>query len=305
LRTEKRLTVMILLGLLTSIILSVGAIRDFSGGELALAGKRITGVLGNLFENPNDLALYLVTFFPILIGLALGTRNPFSKVLYLVSAILLLGGTVVTFSRGGFIGLLFVTGTLVWRLGKKNRFLIGVVAVILLTCFLALAPGAYRERITSTDASSESRTGELKRSIFLTLRHPLFGVGLDNFVLYSNTAHATHNAYTQVASEVGLPAAVVYVLFLVAAVKRVRKVPDPHDLESKEKWFGYLAIGLHASLIGYMVTSFFASVAFLWYVYYLAAYVIAIDRLNENSYRLDGPKYLSNVTLAESHESSI
>ena len=36
------------------------------------------------------------------------------------------------------------------------------------------------------------------------------------------------------------------------------------------------SIGLQASLVGYMVSSFFASVAYLWYVYYLVAYSIAL-----------------------------
>ncbi|HEY6119602.1 MAG TPA: hypothetical protein VIV66_06575, partial [Pyrinomonadaceae bacterium] len=43
--------------------------------------------------------------------------------------------------------------------------------------------------------------------------------------------------------------------------------------------FHYLAIGLEASLIGYMVSSFFASVAFLWYVYYLIGYSVCLRRL--------------------------
>jgi len=41
----------------------------------------------------------------------------------------------------------------------------------------------------------------------------------------------------------------------------------------------YLAIGLQASLVGYMVASFFAAVAYQWYVYYLVAYAIALRRI--------------------------
>jgi len=40
-------------------------------------------------------------------------------------------------------------------------------------------------------------------------------------------------------------------------------------------------VGLEASLIGYMVSSFFASVAFLWYAYYLVAYAICLRRLHD------------------------
>ncbi len=43
--------------------------------------------------------------------------------------------------------------------------------------------------------------------------------------------------------------------------------------------FYYLAIGLQASLVGYMVASFFAAVAYQWYIYYLVGYAIALRRI--------------------------
>jgi O-antigen ligase len=283
-RTEKRLKALLLLILVVTVILSVAAINDYRAGYLALGGKRIQGIIGGLFDNPNDLALHLVTFFPIVVGLAIGSRYLAAKLIYAAVAVTVLGGVVVTFSRGGFLGLIFVVGTLVWKLGKRNRTLVGIVAISLVVLFLVLAPGAYRERLSTTsDESGVARTGELKRSIYLALRHPVFGVGMDNFVLFSDTEHATHNAYTQVASEAGLTAGVVYVLFLIAALKRLRRMPDPRDVERKKRLLPYLAIGLQASLIGYMVASFFASVAYLWYVYYLVGYAICVSRLCETS----------------------
>lgn len=282
LRSEGRLRKLLFLILIASVTLSVLAINDYRAGNFELAGRRIAGAIGGIFENPNDLALHLVTFFPIVIALALAAKNPFSKLIYLLAALSMLGGTVVTFSRGGFLGLMFVIGTLFWKLMTKNRVLVLVITAVMMVGFLGLAGGAYRERIATTrDDSAEARTGELKRSIYVTLRNPLVGVGMDNFVIFSNTAHATHNAYTQVSSEMGIPAAVVYVLFLIAALKRMKLVPHPRAMASEDKSLGYLAIGVQAGLVGYVVSSFFASVAYLWYVYYLAAYGICIWRIWE------------------------
>ncbi|HET6670629.1 MAG TPA: O-antigen ligase family protein, partial [Pyrinomonadaceae bacterium] len=283
-RTEKRLKALLLLILVATVILSVAAVNDYRMGNLALGGQRIEGAIGSLFDNPNDLALHLVTFFPIVIGLALGSRYFAAKTIYLLVAVCILGGTVVTFSRAGFLGLIFVFGTLAWKLGPKNRFLVGVIAVVLITLFLILAPGAYRQRVTTTgDESAQARTGELKRSIFLAIRNPVFGVGMGNFVLFSDKEHATHNAYTQVASEIGLPATIVYVLFLLAAFQRVRRMPSPYEVEKRKRAVPYLAVGLQASLVGYMVVSFFASVAYLWYVYYLVGYAVCLSRLYYDS----------------------
>jgi probable O-glycosylation ligase (exosortase A-associated) len=284
LRTRKRLNAIFVLITFASCILSVAAVHDYISGNIAIGGDRINGAIGGLFENPNDLALHFVTFLPIVIGLGLGARSVIIRIVLMAVVVSLLVGTVATLSRGGFIGLIFVVGTLAWRLAGRNRVLVGGAAVLFMILFLFLAPGAYRERIATTaDASATARTGELKRSVYIALRHPVFGVGMDNFILFSNTEHATHNAYTQVASEIGFPAAVIYVLFLIASLKRIRRIPNPRDVDKKERKLAYLAVGLEASLVGYMVTSFFASVAYLWYVYYLAAYVICIGRMYQVS----------------------
>jgi hypothetical protein len=44
-------------------------------------------------------------------------------------------------------------------------------------------------------------------------------------------------------------------------------------------WIYYLAIGVQASLIGYMISSFFGPVAYNWFVYYLIAFAICLRRL--------------------------
>jgi hypothetical protein len=63
----------------------------------------------------------------------------------------------------------------------------------------------------------------------------------------------------------------------------------------------YLAIGLQTSLVGYMVASFFAAVAYQWYIYYLVAYAIALRRI----YYLEQlPKRGENGALASASAQS-
>jgi hypothetical protein len=124
-----------------------------------------------------------------------------------------------------------------------------------------------------------ARQNDLKRSLFVLAHHPLLGVGMDNYVLFSNTDHATHNAYTQVGSEMGVPAMVIYIMFLLAALKPLRRMGIEMSEARTRSRFRYLAAGFEASLIGYMVASFFSSVAYLWYLYYLVAYAICLARL--------------------------
>ena len=68
-RTEKRLRRLIQLVLFASCVLSAAATSDYAHGNLVLQGRRIAGLIGGLFSNPNDLALHLVTMIPISLAL--------------------------------------------------------------------------------------------------------------------------------------------------------------------------------------------------------------------------------------------
>ncbi len=292
-RTEKRLRRLILLVLFVSCVLSFAAMNDYAHGNLALQGKRIAGLIGGLFSNPNDLALHLVTMIPISFTLFLGSRGPLHKTLYLTCSLLLMVGMVATFSRGGFLGFVFVIAFLAWKLAPRNRVIFGAIALTLVMAAVALAPSAYRSRLaTTSDDSATARTDDLKRSILVAARHPLFGVGMGNYILYSNMNKATHNAYTQVAAEMGLAAFLIYVWFLVSPFNRLRRIEQATGTSKRKSPVYYLAIGLQASLVGYMVVSFFASVAYLWYVYYLVAYGICLQRIYANV--AEGPESPSN-----------
>jgi len=280
-RSENRVKALILLVLAASVLLSIAGINDYRTGNLALQGRRIEGIIGGIFSNPNDLALHLVTMVPLTVGLALSTRSYLKKLLYWCCGVIVTAGIIVTFSRGGFLALACAVFFLCWKLAPRGRAFFGVLGLIFVLTLVALAPGAFHSRLTR-DASAIARTDDLKRSIFLAVRNPIFGIGMGNFIFYSNQAKATHNAYTQVAAELGLIAATFYVLFIVAPFKGFRFIERECEATKKRPRIYYLSVGLQASLIGYMVASFFASVAYLWYVYYLVGYSVCLRRIFES-----------------------
>ena len=290
-RTEMRLKLLLFLVLVVSIYLSVSAINDyrlgaFGTGALATHDARIAGRIRGLFENSNDLALHLVTMIPIALALGLAGRNPLKKLAYFGGAAVMVGAVIVTFSRGGFIGLVAAGLLLTRRLGRKNRVATTTALVFAVIVFLAMAPGAYSGRLSSIfnssadlTGSSSQRTEVLKRSVWVALRYPLFGVGLGNFQHKSPRNLVTHNAYTQVAAEMGIAAMVVYILLQVYPLRRLRLIENETYLKPERRKFYYLSIGLQASLVGFMVSSFFGAVAYQWYVYYLIAYAVGLHRL--------------------------
>jgi putative inorganic carbon (HCO3(-)) transporter len=288
-RTELRLKLLLLLVLGVSIYLSINAINDYRMGIFQVGEmetRRIAGRIKGLFENSNDLALHLVTMIPIAVALGIAGRNPLKKLFYFGITALMVGAVTVTFSRGGFIGLVAATFVLVRRLGKKNRVTTIAALVFAVILFVALAPGAFSSRMSTIfnsaadlTGSSSQRTEVLKRSFVVMLRYPIFGVGIGNFVHKSPRNLETHNSYTQVGAELGIAAMVVYILFLVHPIRRMRLIEKETDTSRDQRTLHYLSIGLQASLVGFMFSSFFGSVAYQWYLYYLVGYAVCLHRL--------------------------
>jgi putative inorganic carbon (HCO3(-)) transporter len=287
-RTEARLKGLLFLALIVSIWLSVGAINDYRLGLTSIEGYRIAGRGSGIFGNSNDMALHLVTMVPIAVALFFGGRM-LQKIMFGSCALLMIAAIVLTYSRGGSIGLLFSLVFLAWKIGRERRFAVVVWGLILLGAFLALAPGNYGTRLASIfnpslDAmgSSDMRREILYVSIWTALRHPLLGIGMGNFHIVSVRELVSHNAYTQVAAEMGIVALVCYTMFIVTPFRRLGLIARETFATRSNSRYHYLAVGLQASLLGYMVTSFFASVAYIWYVYYLVAYAVCLRRIYES-----------------------
>ena len=290
-RTEFRLRLLLLFCLGVSLYLSINAIQDYQSGIFTI-GKavnnnlRVAGRIKGLFENSNDLALHLVTMTPIAIAMAFVKPGTVRKVVYLSVALIMVAAIVVTFSRGGFLGLVAMTLVIVHKLGRKQRVSAISALIFAVVLFFAFAPGDYGGRISTifdsgadVTGSSSQRNLVLQRSVLVALRHPLLGVGIGNFHHQSLQELGTHNAYTQVAAEMGIISMVIYMMFVMAPLKRLRDIERETYIQPENRRFYYLAIGLQASLIGFMVSSFFGAVAYQWYLYYLVGYAYCLHRI--------------------------
>jgi hypothetical protein len=285
LRTRRRLMGVMWLSLSVGLILSYTALDMYMRGELNSEGYRVKVNIGGLFENPNDMALHFVTMTPIALCLALASKNRVMRWIYFVMTALFVGANTVTFSRGGFLGLLAVSGVLVWKLARKNRLNVSLAASVFGGLFILLAPGNYGLRILSIFGlaadpvgSSDQRRELLERSIIVTLRNP-WGIGIGNFPIVGVRNLVSHNAYTQVSSELGLLGLAAYLIFMISPFRKLGAIERTLFAKDEHDWFYYLAIGLQASIVGYMVSSFFVSVAYNWFIYYLIAYAVAFRRI--------------------------
>ena len=289
-RTESRLKGLIFLAIVAGVLLSIGAINDYRLDLMTVEGYRAGGRGTGIFGNSNDMALFLATTIPVTITWALETRNPIVKTWLAVAAMLMTAAVVLTYSRGAFLGSMVALTFLTLRVGSRHKATILIVGFLVVIALLVLAPGGYGRRLASIFipsldpvGSADARRGELFRSLYVALRHPLLGIGMGNYgPQMSYHGLVTHNSYTQVASEIGVAALVSYVAFIVSPLKKLGQIGRETLGVKLDSKFYYLSIGLQASLLAYLVCSFFASVAYLWYVYYLVAYAVCLRRIYES-----------------------
>jgi O-antigen ligase len=278
--------------------LAIYAVYAYLQGNIIVSGSklvvRIAGLVEGMFGNPNDLATGLAILVPISVGLAL-TRRGGARLVFFTCTALLLAGIIVTFSRGGFLGLVAMGAVLLWKIGRRNRALTTLAFFVMLGVFMMMMPGGYASRLTTILHIEEDPTGSaqarrelLDRATSLAITHPVIGLGMGNFHIYSIQEQVAHNSYLEISAELGLAGLIAYLILMFSPLRSLRRIErETRDMPSPPGNSGlltkhgdyYLSIALQAAFVAYLVCSFFSSIEYLWYVYYLVAYGVALRQI--------------------------
>ena len=266
---------------------SVATIAIISIVNAHMPGGRLQGAISGMYGNSNDLALIIDLSLPICLALAVTAQSNWKRLAWTVAILTMVYAVFQTASRGGAIALVVVALVCLWQLGVKSRrfyllFLVPVVVIVL----LLFSGNGLRERFdqtyvnpstnnnsTEASASAQQRKALLIQSLEITAQHPLFGVGPGNFQIVSGAWQVSHNSYTQISAEGGIPAFFLYVLIFrcgIANLRAIRKHPKAG------KGIRVFSMALEASLAAYFVGSLFASLAYQLFPYCLVAYTSAL-----------------------------
>lgn len=188
---------------------------------------RATGV----FPDPHMLSFYLGMTLPWAIALPFETRR--RKFLYAMPAALILCCDLLTFSRGGYLGILACLPILLFIFIKRYRHL-GKISLLLFSVvfLLFLTHNPFSSRIQSSldmqDGSNVSRIAIWKEGVTVLLEKP-FGVGLGNYSLevkpsaeYREPIYA-HMVYLDIALECGIAGLLFFFLFLLSTAVQYYK----------------------------------------------------------------------------------
>jgi O-antigen ligase len=242
---------------------------------------------GNLFSDPNDFALNLCIVLPISVAMLLASRSKAAKCFWAAVMGIIIFATISTLSRGGLLALIAAAVAMWHRFRMSSRPIGAILALLLVFTIVAIGivgSSSFLGRVSTIispdeESSSAARKELLKRSLELTAKHPLFGVGPGQFEELSGAWHVTHNTYTQLSSEAGIPALAIFVALVwgtFTSLKRANNVTRGTPL-----W--YVASGLYCALITYVVGAFFLSTTYLFFPYILMAYCYAASRVAADS----------------------
>ena len=255
------------------------------------AGGRLEGVL-NGYANPNDFALAVVVALPICLAFMLRSRNTIARLVWLGCIGVMTYAIVLSASRAGILAFGVAMCIALWYFAVKGRYkylltlIAGFAACALLfggsELKLRYEAMAHPELDQKASGSSEQRERLLRVSIKTTFEHPIVGVGPGNFAIVSGVWRVTHNTYTQISSETGLPGFILYMLILSCAWRNLSRVRRMIRGDTELRTF---AIALHASLTAFLFGSFFASEGYQYFTYFLFAYTTAVYQIAKHQSR--------------------
>jgi hypothetical protein len=244
---------------------------------------RLNGVIGGIYSNPNDLAFAIVLCLPFCLAFFVTSRNILLKLVWGLAILVMCSALILTASRAGFINLVISGAVCLWHFGIKGRRLYLIVATgFVMTVLLLVGGGRLKERFSVFSGSTvdtqveetayesyEERKLLMIKAFQGIVHYPILGVGTENFVVYSERWKQVHSTYLQIAVEGGIPAFILFVLFLRRGFRNLREVSQVANLDRDTKPF----VGaLHASLIGFVVGAFFAPEAYQYFTYFAICY---------------------------------
>ena len=245
---------------------------------------------GNYFADENDVALYINMWLPFCYFLLFTRRGLFQLIILILGLVVGILAIIVSFSRGGFVGLITI-GFIAWLYSTK-KLLTTIIFVIMIVGMFVMVDKAYWAEIsTVTDLSENTayeRIESWKAAWRMFLDNP-FGVGGHNFEVrfpeYQGDnfernmwGRVSHSLWFTLLSELGIIGVCIFFLLLYENVKDIFWLKR-QNFESMPKvdqvFFHYLGIGFLTSLVGFFVTATFLSVLYYAHYWYMTALIVA------------------------------
>jgi O-antigen ligase len=260
--------------------------------------------------NSNDLASHLILVLPFIMFIAMDKQRAalirYSLIVPMALALKMVLGTA---SRGGLVALVVVFLFVILRASARQKMVTLVAAAVLAVTIPLVLNGNALDRLTTlfrdqpsadgdqqADLQAEARESKdlrsylLQQSLIYTLQNPVFGIGLGQFSNYVGEIskangkvgawNETHNTFTQVSSECGMPALIFFVLGIVFAFSSVNKTYRRARREG-HKEIANMSFCYLVSMVGFLSTIIFLANAYRFYLPAMIGLAIALSTVAE------------------------
>lgn len=274
--SKKRYYIFLLIFVVCAAKIAIGtsktwALRGFSFASWGLSGPK------GYFQNSGELAILMLTLFPVSYKLYLFLKDKVSRLekyvllIFTITPVLTIVGAS---SRGSQIALLLQ----LILLFRKGLFRIkSLVMVVALSFFLyELLPEEQKNRFSTTgeDKTSQQRLLYWEHGIDMILEYPVLGVGYFNFARYYadhfpedmlyEHAELPHNIFIQVGTDAGFMGLIPFSYLIFWGLWTGWKVRKHID---SQPMLTMTMIGTSYGILGFTIAGQFVTVAyypFLW-----------------------------------------
>ena len=211
------------------------------------------------FPDPHMFAFFLGMSFPLALALALG-KDSQKRAMWMACASLIFVADLLTFSRGGYAGLIFGLMAflipLAWQSFWWRRYRIATSVLIFIVLASILASPIGTRLFSSFSQEDNSNVERLRlwqeAAENISLR-PWLGTGLGNYPLlvkpsaeYREPIYA-HNLYLDIALETGLIGLFLFVAFLFLGISAAwKKWRERQDIFSLALFSALILFSAHA-----------------------------------------------------------
>jgi len=250
----------------------------------------------------NDLGVIMMIGLPLTLLLLLTARGT-KRWLLILNLVAICAAVARSGSRGAFIGFLAV-GAAALFLVNSVTFTRRITLIVIAVGGLAVGapPGYWKQMKTllqpQEDYNFSARDGRkalMKRGIGYMEKYPVFGLGIDNFARAECTISPKieslgrarlrctppHNSFVQAGTELGVPGLLIWVALVLAGIidplRLRRRLPSTWRKGTEVQRFLYAATTfIPLAMLGFAVTSFFVSFAWMDPLYLLAAFITGL-----------------------------
>ena len=235
-------------------------------------------------SNANDYAGHMVVVLPFLLWVILSGRPVIFRIVAFLAIPYGIYVILATASRGGLVALgVGVLYTLV--VNPRLRIPVLCMAPIVFVTTVRLLPPSTWQRLTSFSdthstgealESANAREYLLKTSLIYIAEHPLFGVGAGQFASYEGKSsreqgefgmwHDTHNTFTQIACENGLPAFFFFIAGIGSSMVLLTRVYRASKDRPECNEISVTAFCLMLAMVSFCAAIFFLNFGYFFYL---------------------------------------